>query len=132
MNVTDPVADMLTRVNNALVRKQDVVDIPSSSLKRGIAKKLLDEGFIIDYKNIRNPRQGTLRLHLKYGPNDESVIQGLKRVSKPGRRRYVGVEEIPLVKSGLGIALLTTPKGVLTGREARAENVGGEFLCEVW
>jgi len=132
VNVTDPVADMLTRVNNALVRKQDVVDIPSSSLKRGIAKKLLDEGFIIDYKNIRNPRQGTLRLHLKYGPNDESVIQGLKRVSKPGRRRYVGVEEIPLVKSGLGIALLTTPKGVLTGREARAENVGGEFLCEVW
>ncbi len=132
MQVTDPVADMLSRINNALVREQNVVDIPASKLKRGICEKLEEQGFIRDFKNIRNPRQGILRIYLKYGPGDDSVISGLNRVSSPGRREYVGVDDIPLVKSGLGIALLTTPEGVLTGQEARDHNVGGELLCEVW
>ncbi len=132
MNVTDPVGDMLSRINNVLVRKKQSIDVPASNLKRGIAQKLLDEGFLTDFKNIRNPRQGLLRLYLKLDPDGEPVLRGIKRISTPGRRKYVAVDEIPLVKSGLGIALLTTPRGVLTGKEARDANVGGEFLCEVW
>ncbi len=132
MNVTDPVGDMLSRINNILTRNKQMVDVPASNLKREIAEKLLEEGFITDCKNIRNPRQGTLRLYLKYGPNGEPVIQGIKRKSTPGRRQYVKVDEIPQVKSGLGIALISTNQGVLTGKQAREANLGGEFLCEVW
>lgn len=132
MQVTDPVADMLSRIDNALDRRKNVVDIPASKLKKGISQKLKEQGFIRDFKNIRNPRQGILRLYLKYGPEEESVISDLESISSPGRREYVGVDEIPLIKSGLGIALLTTPEGVLTGQEARDQNVGGELLCEVW
>lgn len=130
--VDDPVADMLTRIRNALDRDKDRVDIPSSQIKEGIANVLLDEGYILDFKNIRNPRQGTLRLYLKYGPDGDPVIDTMKKISKPGRRQYVGADDIKPVKSGLGISILSTPEGVLSGRQARSENVGGEFLCEVW
>jgi small subunit ribosomal protein S8 len=130
--VDDPVSDMLARIRNALDRSKDRVDIPASKLKEGVSDVLLDEGYILDHKKIRNPRQGTLRLYLKYGPNDEPIIDTLQKVSKPGRREYVSVDEIEPVKSGLGISILSTPKGVLSGRDAREENVGGEYLCKVW
>ncbi len=130
--VDDPVSDMLTRIRNALDRNNDRVDVPASKLKEGISEVLLEEGYILDFKTIRNPRQGTLRLYLKYGPDGESIMDRLEKISKPGRRQYVSVDEIEPVKSGLGIAILSTPEGVLSGREARDRNVGGEFLCEVW
>jgi len=132
MNVTDPVADMLTRIRNAMIADDDRVDVPASKLKRGIAHKLMEAGYLLDCKAIRNPRQGTLRLYLKYGADEKPVMSSLERVSKPGRRVYVGAEEIEPVKSGLGVALLSTSEGVLTGREAREKNVGGEYLCKVW
>lgn len=132
MVMTDPVADMLSRIRNGLIRRKDSVDVPRSNLKAGICDQLKEEGFILDYKSIKDKRQGKLRIYLKYGPEDEPVIRELKRVSKPGLRRYVGVEEIPNVKEGLGVALLSTPNGVLTGRQARDARVGGELLCEVW
>lgn len=132
MNVTDPVADMLTRIRNGIIANDDRVDVPASKLKKGIAKKMMESGYLLDCKAIRNPRQGTLRLYLKYGPDEESVISSLERVSKPGRRVYVSVDEIEPVKSGLGVALLSTSDGVLTGREARERNVGGEYLCRIW
>jgi small subunit ribosomal protein S8 len=130
--VDDPVSDMLSRIRNALDRDKDRVDVPASKLKEGVSEVLLEEGYILDFKKIRNPRQGTLRLYLKYGPNDEPIIDTLKKVSKPGRREYISVDEIEPVKSGLGISILSTPKGVLSGRQAREENVGGEYLAEVW
>lgn len=130
--VDDPVSDMLTRIRNALDRDKDRVDIPASKLKEGISEVLLEEGYILDFKKIRNPRQGTLRLYLKYGPDDEPIVDKLEKVSTPGRRAYVSVDEIEPVKSGLGISILSTPEGVLSGRQARERNVGGEFLCEVW
>lgn len=130
--VDDPVSDMLSRIRNALDRDKDRVDVPSSNLKEGISDVLLDEGYILDFKKIRNPRQGTLRLYLKYGPDDEPIIDTLNKISKPGLRKYVSVDDIEPVKSGLGISILTTPKGVLSGRQAREKNVGGELLCEVW
>ncbi len=132
VDVDDPVSDMLARIRNALVRRKDRVDIPASNLKEGIGDVLLDEGYILEYKKIRNPRQGTLRLYLKYGSDDEPIIDTLRKVSKTGRREYVSVNEIEPVKNGLGISILSTPKGVLSGREAREENVGGEYLCKVW
>ncbi len=132
MNVTDPVGDMLSRIKNGIHRGAESVDIPASKIKKGICEKLLDQGYITDYKFIKNPRQGTLRVYLKYDDEGESVISNLVRRSKPSRRVYLKVDEIPVVKSGLGNALLTTPEGVLTGREARQRSVGGEFLCEVW
>ncbi|MFB6344639.1 MAG: 30S ribosomal protein S8 [bacterium] len=130
--VDDPVADMLTRIRNALDRDKDRVDIPSSQVKEGVAEVLLEEGYILDFKNIRNPRQGTLRLYLKYDPQGDPVIDTMKKISKPGRRHYIGADEIEPVKSGLGISILSTPKGVLSGRQARDKNVGGAYLCEVW
>lgn len=130
--VDDPVSDMLTRIRNALDRDKDRVDIPASQLKEGISEVFLEEGYILDFKKIRNPRQGTLRLYLKYGPDDEPIIDKLEKVSTPGRREYVSVDEIEPVKSGLGISILSTPEGVLSGRQARERNVGGEYLCEVW
>lgn len=132
MVMTDPVADMLTRIRNGLERTKDSVDVPRSKLKAGVCEQLKEQGYILDYKSIRDKRQGKLRIYLKYGPGGDPVIQELNRISKPGRRRYVGVDEIPNVKAGLGIAILSTPEGVLIGREAKKKNVGGELLCEVW
>jgi small subunit ribosomal protein S8 len=132
MQTTDPVSDLLTRIRNGLVREKERVDVPASNLKEGIVEKLIEQGYIRDYKYINNNKQGIIRVLLKYGPGDEPVISELERLSKPGRRRYVSVDEIPTVKSGLGIALLSTSNGVLTDQEAREQNVGGELLCEIW
>lgn len=132
MTLSDPVADMLTRVRNANMVFKDHVDVPNSKMKVALARILKDEGFIKYYKVMRNNKQGTIRIFLKYGPNRERVINGLERVSKPGIRRYVKSEEIPRVRGGLGIVIVSTSRGILTGRECRRDNVGGEILCTVW
>ncbi|HKL12005.1 MAG TPA: 30S ribosomal protein S8 [Halanaerobiales bacterium] len=132
MNITDPIADMLTRVRNANSVNKDVVDIPASNLKINIAKTLKDEGFIKEYKIIDNYPQNKIRVYLKYGKNDEKVISGLKRISKPGLRVYVDKDEIPRVLGGLGIAVISTSRGILTDKQARKEGIGGEVLCYVW
>ena len=129
--MTDPLADMLTRIRNAALVKSEKVDVPASRLKLEIAKILKEEGFIRAYKILKDKRQGILRLTLKYADND-NVISGLKRVSKPGRRVYVGSQEIPRVMGGVGIAILTTPQGILSDRTCRRESVGGEVICYVW
>lgn len=129
--LTDPVADMLTRIRNATRIKAEKVDIPISKMKLEIAKILKEEGFIRAYKILKDKRQGILRVIPKY-VEDESVISGLKRVSKPGRRVYVGSREIPRVIGGLGVAILTTSKGVLSDKICRRESVGGEVICYVW
>ncbi len=129
--LTDPIADMLTRIRNAARIKAEKVDIPASKLKLEIAKILKEEGFIRAYKVIKDRRQGILRVNLKYA-DGEPVITGLEKVSKPGRRVYVGSQEIPRVMGGVGLAILTTPKGVLSDKVCRRENVGGELLCHVW
>ncbi|MCA9080606.1 MAG: 30S ribosomal protein S8 [Planctomycetaceae bacterium] len=130
--MTDPVADMLTRVRNALLIERPYVDIPHSKLKEGIAQVLQREGYIWDYEIVEAPPQNVLRVNLKYSPTGERVIQHICRVSKPGRRLYSGVKDTPNVLQGLGISILSTNKGVLSNREARQQNVGGELLCEVW
>lgn len=132
MNITDPIADMLTRVRNANSVNKDVVDIPASNLKINIAKTLKDEGFIKEYKIIDNYPQNKVRVYLKYGKDNEKVITGIKRISKPGLRVYVNKDEVPRVLGGLGIAVISTSRGVLTDKEARKEGVGGEVLCYVW
>lgn len=132
MNTTDPIADMLTRIRNANMVFKDHVDIPNSKMKVAIAKILKDEGFIKYYKVMRNTKQGTIRVFLKYGPNREHVINGLDRVSKPGIRRYTNAAEIPRVRNGLGIVILSTSHGILTGAECRRQGVGGEVLCTVY
>jgi len=129
--LTDPIADMLTRIRNAVRIRAEKVDIPISKMKLEVAKILKEEGFIRAYKILKDKRQGTLRVILKY-VNNESVISGLKRVSKPGRRVYVGKEEIPKVMGGLGIAVLTTSKGLLSDKVCRRDGVGGELICYVW
>lgn len=129
--LTDPIADMLTRIRNATRIKAEKVDIPISRMKLEIAKILKEEGFIKGYKILRDKKQGVLRIVLKYVDN-ESVISGMQRVSKPGRRVYLGKNEIPRVMGGLGIAILTTSKGILSDKECRLEGVGGEVLCYVW
>ncbi len=133
MAMTDPVADMLTRIRNANMAQKDTVDIPTSKLKARIAEILKEEGFIKNHKEIQggNP-QGILRLHLKYGPEGEKVITGLKRISKPGMRVYAKKDEIPRVLGGLGIAIISTSQGVVTDREARKMDLGGEVICYVW
>ena len=134
MTTSDPIADMLTRIRNALLAKHSRVSIPSSRIKVAIAKILKDEGYISDYKLEKAPRP-TLVIELKYigeAKTQRSVITAIERVSKPGRRVYTSVREIPWVKSGMGIAVLSTPKGVITGQQARRLNVGGEILCYVW
>jgi len=128
---TDPIADMLTRVRNAVRIKAEKVDIPASRMKVEIAKILKEEGFIKSYKILKDKRQGVLRIVLKY-VEDESVISGLKRVSRPGRRVYVGKKEIPPVLGGIGVAILTTSKGIMTDKTSRREGVGGEVICHVW
>jgi small subunit ribosomal protein S8 len=130
--VTDPVADMLARIRNGSLAEHEKVDIPSSKLKVRLAEILKEEGFIKNFRLIEDKRQGVLRVYLKYGPGQERVISGLRRVSKPGKRLYVGADRIPSVLGGMGVAILSTPRGVLTDRESRKAKVGGEVLCYVW
>ena len=132
LNITDPIADMLTRIRNANSSKHASVDIPSSKIKLAIAKILLDEGYIKDFESIEDNKQGTIRVTLKYDENGKRVISGLKRISKPGLRIYANKEEIPLVLNGLGIAIISTSKGIMTDKNARKENVGGEVLAYIW
>ncbi len=131
MPVTDPVADMLTRIRNALVVKMETVDMPASKMKIAIAKILLREGFIKGCEVVEDGVQGTLKIKLKYGPNGENVINGLKKISKPGLRVYARKDQIPKVLNGLGIAIISTSKGVITDAEARANSVGGEVLAYI-
>ena len=132
MNLTDPVADFLTRVRNSIRAHHQKLDIPSSNLKSEIARILKEEGYISNYKMMEEDGKRVLRVYLKYSAENEPVITDLKRISKPGSRVYIGRDEIRRVQGGLGISILTTPKGVMTGRTARKENVGGEVLAYVW
>lgn len=133
MHITDPIADMLTRIRNANNAKHDTVDVPASNMKKSIAQILLDEGYIRNYQLIDDGTQGIIRITLKYNqPNKEKVITGLRRVSKPGLRVYAGADELPRVIKGLGIAIVSTSKGVMTDKAARAAHVGGEVLAFVW
>lgn len=132
MSMSDPIADMLTRIRNANMVRHDKVEVPASKMKRQIAEILKREGFIRDFEYIGDEKKGILRIFLKYGPNQERVITGLKRISKPGLRVYVKAAEIPRVLGGLGIAIISTSKGVMTDKEARQANAGGEVLCYVW
>ncbi|MEK6745177.1 MAG: 30S ribosomal protein S8 [Nitrospirota bacterium] len=130
--MTDPIADMLTRIRNGSKAKLEKVDIPSSKLKLEIAKILKDEGYIKNLKMVKDRRQGVIRVYLKYTDEEVPVILGLKRVSRPGCRVYAGNDAIPKVLAGLGVAILSTPKGIQTGKQAKKDNVGGEVLCHVW
>lgn len=132
MVMTDPIADMLTRIRNGNSAKHETVDIPASNMKKAIANILLEEGFIKGFDVIEDGKQGILRIQLKYGKENEKIITGLKRISKPGLRVYVKSDEIPRVLGGLGIAILSTSKGIITDREARKEGVGGEVICYIW
>ena len=132
MIVTDPIADMLTRVRNALTIKKSEVVIPASKTKKAIAEILFNEGFIEKYEIIDDGNYKSIKVTLKYGPNGEKVIQGLKRISKPGLRVYAESQDIPRVLNGLGIAIVSTNKGIMTDKEARSQNVGGEVLAFVW
>jgi small subunit ribosomal protein S8 len=130
--MTDPIADMLTRIRNASKAKLEKVDIPSSKQKIEIAKILKDEGFVKNVKLVKDRRQGLIRIYLKYTEDELPVIQGLKRISKPGRRVYAGNDSIPRVLAGIGTAIMSTPKGIQTGKQAKKDNVGGEVICHVW
>lgn len=132
MQITDPVADMLTRIRNANTAKHESVDVPASNLKKAIAKILLDEGYIKSYEVVEDGTQGIIRIQLKYLAGKEKVISGLRRVSKPGLRVYAGADELPRVLRGLGVAIVSTSKGVMTDKAARAAHVGGEVLAFVW
>lgn len=129
--MTDPIADMLTRIRNALMVKKDTVEVPSSNMKKAIADIMLAEGFISDVKLVEDGFSGTLHITLKYA-DKRPVINGLKRISKPGLRTYAGVENMPKVLNGLGVAVLSTNKGIMTDKQAKAANVGGEVLCYIW
>ena len=130
--MTDPIADMLTRIRNGNNAKHDSVDIPASNIKREVAQILLDEGFVKGFDVIEDGKQGIIRVELKYGKYNEKVISGIKRISKPGLRVYVKNDEIPRVLGGLGIAILSTSKGIMTDKDARKEGIGGEVVCYVW
>ena len=132
MQVTDAIADMLTRIRNANSAKHDSVKIPASNMKKAIAQILVDEGYIKGFTVEEDGKQGIMDVQLKYGPNKSQVISGLRRVSKPGLRIYTNVEDMPKVMKGLGIAILSTPKGIMTDKDARKANVGGEVLAFVW
>jgi len=132
MQITDPIADMLTRIRNASAARHATVDVPASNMKKAIAQILLDEGYIKNFQIVNDGGQGIIKVTLKYTNNKEQVIKGLRRVSKPGLRVYVNVEELPKVLKGLGIAIVSTSKGVMTDKKARVENVGGEVLAFVW
>jgi small subunit ribosomal protein S8 len=132
MNMTDPVADMISRIRNGVRAKLPKVDVPASKLKAEIARILKDEGYIANFKSIEDEKQGMLRIYLKYGPGMERVITDLQRVSRPGCRIYCGKDQIPRVYGGLGINILSTSRGLMTGRTAAREGVGGEILCNIW
>ena len=132
MSLTDPVADLLTRIRNAVSARQQKLDVPASKLKMEIARILKEEGYISNFKATEENGRKVLRVYLKYGSNNDAAITNLARVSRPGCRVYVGHTDIPRVLGGLGINILTTPKGVMTGRQARKSGIGGEILCEVW
>lgn len=132
MVISDPIADMLTRIRNANTVKHEIVDIPASNIKKAIAQILLDEGYIKSFDVIDDGAQGTIRVSLKYGSNKAKVITGLKRISKPGLRVYAKKEDIPKVLGGLGMAIISTSKGIMTDKAARTEGVGGEVLCYIW
>ena len=132
MHITDPIADMLTRIRNANNAKHDTVDVPASNMKKSIAQILLDEGYIKNFQVVEDGTQGVIHISLKYNAGKEKVITGLRRVSKPGLRVYVGADELPRVRRGLGIAIISTSKGVMTDKKAREAHVGGEVLAFVW
>ena len=132
MNTTDPIADMLTRIRNANSAKHTTVDIPASNMKRAIAQILFDEGYIKSFEEIKDEKQGIIRVTLKYDENGKRVISGLKRISKPGLRIYVSKDELPQVLNGLGTALISTSKGIMTDKKAREAGLGGEVIAYVW
>jgi len=132
MSMTDPIADYLTRIRNALQANHKYVDIPASTIKRKISRILVEQGYIKKYILIDDGKQGLIRIWLKYDADKNPVINKLIRVSKPGIRKYVDVDNLPRIKNNLGIAILTTPKGIITAREARRQNIGGEVLCYIW
>jgi len=132
MQITDAIADMLTRIRNASSAKHESVDIPASNIKKAIASILLEEGFVRNIEEIEDGKQGIIRLALKYTPNKSSVITGIKRISKPGLRVYAGKDELPKVLGGLGIAIISTSKGIMSDKKARAQGIGGEVLAFVW
>jgi small subunit ribosomal protein S8 len=132
MSMSDPLADMLTRIRNASSARHSKVDIPASKIKVNVARILKSEGYIKNYKLLKDQRHGILRIYVKYDEANQGIITGLVRVSKPGRRVYVKKRDIPFVLNGMGISVLSTSKGILTDREARKENLGGELLCNVW
>ena len=132
MQITDPIADMLTRIRNANSAKHETVEVPSSNMKKAIVEILNEEGYIKNYQVIDDGKQGIIRITLKYGQDNEKALTGLKRVSKPGLRIYAGADELPRVLKGLGIAIVSTSKGIMTDKKARKENVGGEVLAYVW
>ena len=132
MPMTDPIADMLTRIRNAQVARHDKTVVPRSKLKVAIAKILKEEGFIEGYVEDETGPQGSIKVFLRYDRKDAGIIRGITRISKPGRRVYVGKDDIPRVRNGLGVAILTTPRGLLTDAQARSAGVGGEVLCHVW
>lgn len=132
MSMTDPIADFLTRIRNANTVSKDRVEMPSSKLKRSLANILKQEGFIRNYRYLDNKKQGILRIYLKYGENGEKVISYLERVSKPSVRIYVGKDDIPRVQGGIGVVILSTNQGVMSGKQARKLGIGGEVLCRIW
>ena len=132
MHITDPIADMLTRIRNANSAKHETVEIPAYNMKKEISRILVDEGYIKSYEVIEDGKQGMIKLSLKYGPNKAKVLQGLERISKPGLRVYVSCEEMPKVMRGLGIAIVSTSKGIMTDKAARKAKVGGEVLAFIW
>ena len=132
MQITDPIADLLTRIRNANTSKHETVDVPASNMKKAIVEILNNEGYIKGYQVIEDGEQGVIRITLEYGPKNEKVISGLKRVSKPGLRYYASADELPRVLKGLGIAIISTSKGIMTDKEARAQHIGREVLAFVW
>jgi small subunit ribosomal protein S8 len=132
MTMTDPIADFLTRIRNALMAKHETTDIPASKLKWRLAEILKEEGYIVGAQLVGEVPHKSIRITLKYGPNETSVIRTLERVSKPGRRSYVTADRLPKVLNGLGVAVISTSRGIMTDRECRQQNIGGELLCQVW
>ena len=132
MNITDPIADLLTRIRNASSAKHATVDIPASNMKKAIAQILVDEGYVKNYKVVDDGKQGIIEIVLKFGPNKSQVITGLRRVSKPGLRIYTNCEDMPKVMRGLGVAILSTSKGIMTDKDARKASIGGEVLAFIW
>jgi small subunit ribosomal protein S8 len=130
--VSDPIGDFLNRIRNGQKARFDKVDIPASRIKANLSRILKEEGYIKNYKFIRDDKQGVLRIHLKYGEGREGALTGAKRISRPGRRIYVGHEEIPRILNGMGVSIVSTSRGVMTDREARKERIGGEVLCSLW